>query len=127
MDQGLLVDSDIIIDLLRGQKDAVDFFVSHEQTINFSAVSVAELYSGIRNSVEERAVERLFAAFQVLPVTADIARVAGTYCRTFRNSHGVEIPDALIAATSAAHSLSLCTLNCKHYPMIAGIRPCYVK
>jgi predicted nucleic acid-binding protein len=126
-EKGLLLDTDIIIDLLRGYKKAVDFFSSHAQEINFSAVSVAEIYTGIRTSTEERAVERLFATFSVLPVTVDIARIAGKFSQVFRNSHGVEIPDALIAATCSTHAMSLSTLNCRHYPMFAGIEPAYKK
>jgi predicted nucleic acid-binding protein len=128
MEKGLLVDTGIIIDLLRGHKKAVDFFNDYAQRVSFSAVSVAEIYTGIRTtSKEERAVERLFAAFPVLPVTVDIARIAGKFSQVFRNSHGVEIPDALIAATCSTHALSLHTLNCSHYPMFAEIAPAYTK
>jgi predicted nucleic acid-binding protein len=127
MEKGLLVDTGIIIDLLRGHKKAVDFFNDYAQRVSFSAVSVAEIYTGIRTSKEERAVERLFAAFPVLPVTVDIARIAGKFSQVFRHSHGVEIPDALIAATCSTHALSLHTLNCSHYPMFAEIAPAYTK
>jgi predicted nucleic acid-binding protein len=43
MEKGLLIDTDIIIDLLRGYKKAVDFFNDDAQRISFSAVSVAEI------------------------------------------------------------------------------------
>ena len=127
MEKGLLVDTDLIIDLLRGYKKAVDFFNDYAQRVSFSAVSVTEINTGIRTSKEERAVERLFAAFPVLPVTFDIARIAGKFSQVFRNSHGVEIPDALIAATCSTHAMSLRTLKCRHYPMFAGIEPAYNK
>jgi predicted nucleic acid-binding protein len=127
VEKELLIDTDVIIVLLHGHPNAIKLFQNHAQNIDFSAVSVAEIYTGIRTSKEKRAVERLFAAFPVLPVTVDISRIAGKFSQVFRNSHGVEIPDALIAATCSTHGMSLRTLNCRHYPMFAGIEPAYKK
>jgi predicted nucleic acid-binding protein len=42
---------------------------------------------------------------------------AVTQLRRYRKSHGVELADALIAATAVAHSAMLWTRNRKHYPM----------
>ena len=47
----------------------------------------------------------------------DIGRRAGGYLRQFRRSHGLDIGDALIAATAAVHGCALWTRNRKHYPM----------
>ena len=52
-----------------------------------------------------------------VPVDAEIGRKAGEYLRLYRRSHGVELGDALIAATASAHGLKLWTRNRKHYPM----------
>ena len=42
---------------------------------------------------------------------------AGIYLRQFHRSHGLDIGDALIAATAAVHGCALWTRNHKHYPM----------
>ena len=47
----------------------------------------------------------------------DIGRRAGGYLRQFHRSHGLDIGDALIAATAAVHGCALWTCNRKHYPM----------
>lgn len=46
-----------------------------------------------------------------------IERQAGDLMRRFRPSHGLELGDALIAATASLHGLRLWTRNRKHYPM----------
>ncbi len=50
-------------------------------------------------------------------LTEKEGRKAGLYRSTFGSSHGVEIADALIAATAHTHGFTLCTRNLKHYPM----------
>jgi len=59
----------------------------------------------------------LFAALTCVPIDAEIGRRAGEYLRLYAKSHGVELGDALIAATASIHGLTLWTRNRKHYPM----------
>jgi predicted nucleic acid-binding protein len=51
------------------------------------------------------------------PADAEIGRRAGDYLRRYRKSHGVELGDALIAATAVANGSTIWTRNRKHYPM----------
>ena len=122
-----IVDTDITIDFLRGEKKAITFFKSKSESISFSAITVAEIYSGIRSRNEEIEIERLFSVFPVIPTSSDIARLAGTLVKQYRNSHNVEIPDALIAATCLHFNAELFTLNIKHYPMFKVLKPPYRK
>ena len=43
----------------------------------------------------------------------------------YQRSHGLEFPDALIAATAEHHGLTLATLNVKHFPMFRNLKPAY--
>ena len=52
---------------------------------------------------------------------------AGKLVKQYRLSHSVEIPDAIIAATSLLSDMELNTLNIKHYPMFRGLKPPYRK
>ncbi len=63
----------------------------------------------------------------MIPVTAELARSAGLYKRDYFASHGTGLADALIAATAEAQGAELKTLNVKHYPMLKGLKPPYVK
>ena len=50
----VLVDTDILIDYLRGQPNAVRFVTGHGDDIIVSALSVAELHDGVRGDAEGR-------------------------------------------------------------------------
>ena len=127
MNQKLLVDTDIVIDFLRGEIEAISFFQANSGFINFSAITVAEIYAGIKGKKEETEVERLFSIFPVIETTNRIAMEAGKLVKEYRPSHSVEIPDAIIAATCIITGSELNTLNIKHYPMFKGLQPPYRK
>lgn len=121
-----LVDTDVLIDYLRGVPAAVDALLALDE-VSVSVVSVAELFAGFRGAREQADIGRLLAECQVLPVTEDVAREAGLLKKKYFASHSVQLPDAMIAATALAHGLALVTLNVKHYPMVAGLAPAYSK
>lgn len=127
MSRQVLIDTDIVIDFLRGERLAVAHLKSVADAACFSAVTVAETYAGIRGAREESEVERLFSLFTVLPVTPEMAREAGRFVQQYRPSHAVEIPDALIAAACVVSGAELHTLNVKHYPMFRDLKPPYRK
>jgi predicted nucleic acid-binding protein len=127
MNRSVLVDSDIVIDFLRGERQALVLLKNEAEALCFSAVTVAEIHAGVRNEKEEAEVDRLFSLFPVFAVTGDIAREAGKLVRRYRASHSVELPDALIAATSIVYGSVLFTLNVKHYPMLKNLKPPYRK
>lgn len=127
MSRNVLIDTDIVIDFLRGDKQAICHFKADSESLCFSAITVAEIYAGIKGKKEEAEVERLFSIFPVIATTNEIAREAGKLVKQYRPSHSVEIPDAIIAATCIISDSELNTLNVKHYPMFKGLKPPYKK
>jgi hypothetical protein len=125
MERPLLLDTDVLVDFLRGHKQAVDFVTENADRVVLSAVVVAELYSGVRGDAEEAALGDLISLFRVVGITAEIARAGGLLRRDYGTSHGVGLADALLAATAASEEAQLATLNTRHYPMIKGLRPAY--
>jgi predicted nucleic acid-binding protein len=123
----LLIDTDVIIDALRGSLVAHHFIESNVDRVCLSVITVTEIYAGIRGEAERQAVERFFSAFLLLDVTPSIAQKAGHWISQFGRSHAVELPDALIAGTAAEHGLEMKTLNIKHFPMFKGLDPAYRK
>ena len=126
----LLVDTDILIDYLRGHPEAVRFVTERADDIAVSAMSVAELVAGVRGEMhepEQRALQGFLGLFVILPITETIAKTGGIYRRDYGASHGVGLADAVIAATAIAAEATLQTLNVRHYPMIPGIEPAYRK
>src|SRR6266404_4211584 len=101
----VLLDTDVLIDYLRGLPAARDYFKSLGAAA-VSVVTITEIISGIRDD-EESAVNDLFGTLQIINVDEHIAREAGRLRRKFFRSHHVETADALIAATSTLHRLQL--------------------
>ena len=121
----ILIDTDVLIAHLRGHGAARDWLreVRHAEPLVVSAVTLTELTGGMRSD-ERREVWALIGALHVEPVSEVIARRAGELMRTYRRSHsGIGIADYLIAATAEVRGAQLATLNVKHFPMFAGLRP----
>ena len=123
----ILLDTDVLVDFLRGHNKAVAFVNTHSARIILSSIVVAELYAGVKGDAEQSALEDFVSLFRVIPVSADIAKAGGLYKRDFSKSHGVGLADAILAATAEAEHAELKTLNRKHYPMLKGLRPTYPK
>ena len=130
MSKPILVDTDVLIDFLRGREQAVSFVKLESDRIILSSIIVAELYAGVRggkDDTEQTALERFLALFRIVPVTASIARLGGLYKRDYGKSHGISLADAVVAATATLENAELKTLNVKHYPMFSSIEPAYRK
>ena len=127
MTEAFLVDTDVLIDFLRGYGKAVDFVNANSSQIILSSIVVAELYAGVKGESELIVLENFISLFRVLPVTSEIAKTGGLYKRDYGKSHGVGLADAIIAATCDAENTELKTLNIKHYPMIKDLKPTYRK
>ncbi len=115
----ILLDSDVIIAWLRGRPpfaELVPELLSKANLLLWTPLSVAEIYAAVRRGEEGR-IEHLFLILETVPLTAEIGKKAGNYLHAYSKSRGVDLGDALIAATAQVHGLRLWTLNKKHYPM----------
>jgi len=113
----LLLDTDILINLLRGREAARDFVARSldEYDLLCSAISVAEIWTGMKPH-EEKATRQLLDSLKIIDVNRVIAEYAGTY-KGSTKSHNLELDDCLIAATARAVNAVLATGNGRHYPM----------
>ncbi|MBM4294352.1 MAG: type II toxin-antitoxin system VapC family toxin [Deltaproteobacteria bacterium] len=114
----LLLDTDVLVDYLRDRDEAVAYLEARAESMLISAITVAELYAGVREGEERRRLAEFLAALEIIPVDAVIAQKGGLYRRDYGPSHGVGLADALIAATAELHQARLVTLNAIHFPMV---------
>lgn len=120
----LLLDTTVLIDLLRGRKDRRELvagMVEGGHVPSTAAINVAEVYAGMRPG-EERRTEDLLANLVIVPMTADIARQAGKLkCEWARKGHTFSLPDMIVAATGIEHRAVLMTDNRKDFRLIPGL------
>jgi predicted nucleic acid-binding protein len=106
---GALLDTDVLIDHIRGRGTApIDGCMA-------SVVTRTELFSGSES--EEPAVTALLDRLEELEVTVEIARRAGRIRRTT----GLDIADALIAATALEKGIPVITRNRRHFDRVVGL------
>ncbi|HEY2866179.1 MAG TPA: type II toxin-antitoxin system VapC family toxin [Pyrinomonadaceae bacterium] len=118
MSSGVLIDTDVLIDYLRDRREAVEYLESLSDSPAVSAITVAELYAGVREGRERTFLDEFSESLEVIDVNEDIARLGGLFRRDYFKSHGVGINDAIIAATVELEDRTFITLNEKHFPML---------
>jgi len=80
-----------------------------------------ELIAGCRNKIEVEKAQRLIADFVLAHLSPAISAHAYDLMLQYSKSHGLSIPDALIAATAITQGLELATDNERHFEMIPGL------
>jgi len=123
----VLIDTDVLIDYLRGYPQSVEYLEGLTDIPYVSALTVAELFAGVKGNKEKEKLESLIETFSVIELNRESARLGGLFLRDHGKSHGVGLADALIAATAKLHGLTLITLNIKHFPMLNNAFPPYWK
>lgn len=109
-DSGVLFDTDVFVDHLRGARRMPQVAGS------YSVITRAELFAG--DEADESAVRALLALHTELAVDSATAERAGR----IRRATEVRIPDALVAATALEHDLDLITRNRRDFERIRGLR-----
>jgi predicted nucleic acid-binding protein len=114
------IDSDVLIWHLRGKREALAFFrrVSQEEGADLwiGALQRAEVVFFMRAN-EIPATMQFLSKFKTAAVTQEIVDEAGILYRKWHASHGIDVNDAVLAATVMRNGGKIFTLNTRHYPM----------
>lgn len=118
----MLVDTDVLIWHLRGYPQATRR-LDELGTLTLSAISWLEVLQGMRNKAELLAVKKMLdkRSAKLLPVTEAITLRATELMESLTLSHGLQMGDALIAATAIEHQLPVLTANVKHFSAVASL------
>ena len=114
------IDSDIMIWHLRGEKKARNFLRrlrdKREYDLWIGAMQRAEIVFFMKEDEEERTLQFL-SQFQTEPVDQSLVDEAGALFRKWNPSHGIDVNDAILAASARRAGGMIFSLNKKHYPM----------
>ena len=119
----ILLDTDVLIDLLRGQDGAVSWLTSLDaEDVFVPGFVVMELIQGCGTRAEQRRVERALARYRVVWPKEDTCNSALHVFTAYRLTSGLGILDAIIGQMAVDLAAPLATFNRKHYSPFSALR-----
>ena len=118
----MLFDADVLIWIERGNLRAARA-VDSAADPGLSVVTYMELVEGARDKAGLRAIRETMTQFglAVLPLSDSIGQRATMYLETYRLRSGLDLVDALVAATAVESAQTVCTGNVKHFRVIPDL------
>ena len=129
MEDGLIVDTDILIDLLRKKDYAVSLIRKLEDEVELatSAINTFELYRGAYKSRNQEknlaSVKGLLNSLRILNTDEDSMEIAGKITASLeRDGNMMDIRDLLIASIALVNGFGILTNNVRHFNKIKHLR-----
>lgn len=123
-----LVDSDWIIEALRGKPDALSLISTlRVNGVAISVLALAEVSEGAYRSADPRRhlaiLQQFLLGFRLISVTPSVARrFAQERADLRRQGTPIADIDLLIAATALRYQLTLVTRNVRHFERIPNVQ-----
>ena len=119
----ILCDTDIFIEAFKNNTLAIGSLRRIGfQNIALSAITLMELYFGALNKRELAKIKSRLQKLEIINLDQKITETAINMIERYAKSHGLHIPDALIAATAICRGIQLLTYNVKDFKFVEGIR-----
>ena len=118
----ILCDTDIFIEAFKNNTSATGLLRRIGfQNVALSAISLMELYFGALNKRELAKIKSSLQRLEIVNLDNEITEKAINLIEKYAKSHGLHIPDALIAATAICQRMELLTYNVKDFKFIKGL------
>ena len=119
----ILCDTNIFIEAFKNNPSATEMLRRIGfQNISLSAVTLMELYFGAFDKQELARIKSRMKNLETLILDRSITNAAINLIEQYSKSHGLQIPDALIAATAICKDMELLTYNIKNFKFIQDIK-----
>lgn len=119
----ILCDTDVIIELYRNnQKIIKELHKIGENNLAISIISAGELIFGALNKRELKQIQKDISSLKIIYLTKDTGEIFLNLMSKYSLSHGLKIPDALIASTVIANQFEFFTLNKKDFKFINELK-----
>jgi predicted nucleic acid-binding protein len=116
----LLLDTTVLLDVLRARQNRRSLLaelIAGGHVLATAAINIAEVYAGMRSG-EENKTEAFLSSLDCYPITAAIARRAGSLKSAWAHKgRTLSLADMIVAATAIENGLSLMTDNRKDFPL----------
>lgn len=116
-----LIDTDILIDFLKGNQKARDFLSLNKHLV-ISYINAGEILQGARDKVEQAKIIKFINLFELDFGNPKIIRDALYLLKKYNLKNKLGFNDTLIASTCLNHNHILVTKNIKHFNEIEGLK-----
>ena len=117
-----LIDSDVLIDYLRGSSATRDFLseLRKKGVLMISVINVVEIYSDkdIKNEKKKKLIDNFIDEFKIVTLEENLSKNAGK----IRMKYQTPFADAIIAASAIETKSFLVTGNIKHFSKIKCLK-----
>lgn len=114
-----LADTNIFVAIFKGDIKLKAFVENSGPAIN--TIVYLELIQGAKNTSEVREIDKYLTRFDLIHFDRAISSLSIQLVRDYSKSHGLMLPDAVIAATCIENDLALITFNLKDFRFIDGL------
>ncbi len=114
-----LVDSSVLVDVLRGYP-AGAAWLERQNTLGVPRAALLELIEGTSDKRGYRAVLKLVGQLEMIETTESDLIWATDMLSLYRHSHNVDSFDCVIAASAVRLNIPIFTRNLKHFSILAG-------
>lgn len=120
----VIIDTDIFIDVSHNNDKAISYLenLGTNYQLAISLITQMELMVGCRNKHELAVLDKFLKRFQIIQLNEFISNSAVDLLRQYRLSHGLLIPDALIASTALYLNMDFATKNQRDYRFIENLK-----
>ncbi len=119
----ILCDTNILIAWLKGDEETIVILQKIGlENLLIPSISFMELIQGIRNKNELLKLKRKIKNYNIIHFNVITSKLAIDLVEKYYLSHGLLIPDAIIAATAITYSFKLFTYNLKDFKFIPDIQ-----
>lgn len=115
-----LSDTNIFIAIFKGDANLKSLVENSESAIN--TIVYLELIQGAKNKAEVAKIEKYLNRFELIHFDKAVSQKAIELVRTYSKSHGLMLPDSIIAATCLENDLTLITYNVKDFRFIKNLK-----
>lgn len=118
----VLCDTNIFISAFNGREDTIENLENiGVENIVLSSITVMELYQGMGNKQELATMKKRIKFYDVVHIDREISEKSIELISSYKLSNYLQIPDAIIAATSLVKNIPLYTYNRKDFDYIKSI------
>ena len=124
----ICLDTDILIDFLRGKRGIVETIerLEEEHELLTTSINVFELYYGAYRTGKDRnvkAVDELTGRLKILKLTERSAKISGEMLAELESDgKAIDFRDVLIAGIVMERNVTLFTGNKRHFQRVQGLK-----